>query len=54
MLTVPFLLSSFLQGVSEEQFSRVLGELEQQQYIKVSGKRGLRVIKKLTTGQDRE
>ncbi|KAH7056703.1 cell division control protein 54 [Linnemannia elongata] len=41
-------------GVSEEQFSRVLGELEQQQYIKVSGKRGLRVIKKLTTGQDRE
>ncbi|KAG0372440.1 hypothetical protein BGX24_000247 [Mortierella sp. AD032] len=41
-------------GVSEEQFSRVLGELEQQQYIKVTGKRGLRVIKKLTTGQDRE
>ncbi|KAF9209931.1 hypothetical protein BGZ49_009857 [Haplosporangium sp. Z 27] len=39
-------------GVSEEQFSRVLSELEQQQYIKVSGKRGLRVIKKLTV--DRE
>ncbi|KAF9994609.1 hypothetical protein BGZ80_000665 [Entomortierella chlamydospora] len=41
-------------GVSEEQFSRVLSELEQQQYIKVTGKRGLRVIKKLTVGQDRE
>ncbi|KAF9086525.1 hypothetical protein BGX29_001367 [Mortierella sp. GBA35] len=41
-------------GISEEQFSRVLGELEQQQYIKVTGKRGLRVIKKLTTGQDRD
>ncbi|KAI1311294.1 hypothetical protein EDD11_003507 [Mortierella claussenii] len=41
-------------GVSEEQFSRVLSELEQQQYIKVSGKRGLRVIKKLTVGQDRD
>ncbi|KAG0327484.1 hypothetical protein BGZ99_007568 [Dissophora globulifera] len=41
-------------AVSEEQFSRVLAELEQQQYIKVSGKRGLRVIKKLTVGQERE
>ncbi|KAF9169193.1 hypothetical protein BGX20_010679 [Mortierella sp. AD010] len=41
-------------GVSEEQFSRVLSELEQQQYIKVTGKRGLRVIKKLTVGQDHE
>ncbi|KAG0211176.1 hypothetical protein BGX28_008356 [Mortierella sp. GBA30] len=40
--------------VTEEQFSRVLSELEQQQYVKVSGKRGLRVIKKLTSGLDRE
>ncbi|KAF9344403.1 hypothetical protein BGX34_005698, partial [Mortierella sp. NVP85] len=35
-------------GISEEQFSRALAELEQQQYVKVSGRRGLRVIKKLT------
>ncbi|KAF9582332.1 hypothetical protein BGW38_000331 [Lunasporangiospora selenospora] len=41
-------------GVSEEQFSRVISELEQQQYIKVSGKRGMRVIKKLTVGQDNQ
>ncbi|KAK3818344.1 MAG: MCM2/3/5 family-domain-containing protein [Benniella sp.] len=41
-------------GISEEQFSRALAELEQQQYVKVSGKRGLRVIKKLTVGQDRD
>ncbi|KAI7830173.1 MCM2/3/5 family-domain-containing protein [Gamsiella multidivaricata] len=40
--------------VSEDQFSRVLSELEQQQYIKVSGKRGMRVIKKLMIGQERE
>ncbi|KAG9322242.1 hypothetical protein KVV02_001982 [Mortierella alpina] len=40
--------------VSEDQFSRVLSELEQQQYVKVSGKRGLRIIKKLTSGQDRD
>ncbi|KAF9216516.1 hypothetical protein BGZ59_009321 [Podila verticillata] len=41
-------------GVSEEQFSRVLSELEQQQYVKVQGKRGQRTIKKLTGGQDRD
>ncbi|KAF9193172.1 hypothetical protein BGZ50_007712 [Haplosporangium sp. Z 11] len=41
-------------AVSEDQFSRVLSELEQQQYIKVSGRRGQRLIKKLTVGQDRD
>ncbi|KAF9346794.1 hypothetical protein BGX26_001692 [Mortierella sp. AD094] len=57
-------LSNTVEKADVEEASRLIREglkesamdpqLEQQQYIKVSGKRGLRVIKKLTVGQDRE